>query len=106
MDCNNCDWKRYDWDISLPCGSNEKCPKENSDESHIVKYQPLYYLGLGYGFETFCYKIYKKDNERYIQTNCGVHRKESDVLQNKCDLFTTKEAINKRLAGSWKAKLL
>ena len=108
MNCQDCDWSNGYSNIiwKYPCGSKEDCPKENYNENNIVKYQPLYYLGLGYGFKTFCYEIYEKNGERWVHTNCGVHRKESDVLANNNDLFTSKEAINKKLRGSWLAKTL
>ena len=106
MNCENCDWKRYNWCLSLPCGCKDYCPKERVDDKHIEKYHSLYFLGLGYGLETYCYDIYIKDGIRYIQTNNGTHRKESDILLNSKDLFTTKEAINKKLACSYMAKLL
>lgn len=108
MDCENCDWSNNYSSVAwkYPCGSQNDCPKEKYDINHIVKYQPLYYLGLGYGYKTYCFKIYEKDGERWVYTNCGVHRKELDVLANKKDLFTSKEAINKILVNSWMAKLL
>lgn len=108
MDCNNCDWSNNYSSVvwKYPCGSQDSCPKENYDEACIVKYQPLYELGFGWGMKTHCYEIYEKDGERWIHTNTGMHRKESDVLANSTDLFTSKEEINKRLAGSWMAKRL
>ena len=106
MNCENCSWSRDICDSTLPCGSKENCPKEDADENHIVKYQPLYYLGLGFGFKTYCFNIYEKNGERWVHSNCGVHRKESEVLANKGVLFISKDAINKHLANSWMAKLL
>ena len=68
--------------------------------------QTLYYLGLGWGMKTHCSKVYEKDGVRYVVSNNNAHRKEADVLANTCDLFTSKEEINKRLSQSWMADLL
>ena len=108
MNCDTCDWNNNHstkvW--KYPCGSMDVCPIDNFSEDYIVEYQRLYYLGIGYGLKTYCFEIYEKDGERWIHTNNGVHRKESDVLSNSCDLFTSKEEINKRLANSWMAKMM
>lgn len=108
MDCENCDWSNNRSSIvwKYPCGSQNDCPKKKYNKNYITEYQPLYYLGLGYGFKTYCFKIYEKDGERWVHTNCGTHRRESDVLANTKDLFISKEEINKRLAKSWMAKML
>jgi len=68
--------------------------------------QELYYQGLGYGHKETCWKIDIINNERYVHTSEGVVRKESDVINNTCDLFSSKEEINKKLAKSWMAKLV
>ena len=105
--CEDCDWSRYSCNLfKYPCGSETDCPKENSNESQIVKYQSLYYLGLGWGIKTFCWRVYEKDNERWIVTNCNTHRKESEVISNSCDLFTSKENINSKLATMYMSKLI
>lgn len=108
MNCEDCEWNnRYSSIVwKYPCGSMEDCPKNKFDENFITEFQPLYYLGLGWGTKTYCFKIYIKDGECWVHTNCGVHRKESEVLANTGELFTSKEAINKRLANSWMAKTL
>ncbi|MGJ0846517.1 hypothetical protein ACR77J_07505 [Tissierella praeacuta] len=68
--------------------------------------QELYYRGLGWGSKTRCWKICEEDGVRYVYTNCGVKRKEEDVLNNTCDLYSDKEEINKRLRQGWRTKLI
>ena len=108
MNCENCDWnnKRSSVIWKYPCGSDNDCPKVNFNENCIVKYQRLYYLGLGWGIATYCFEVYEKDGERWVMTNDRIHRKESEILENTGDLFTSKDAINQRLAKSYRAKLL
>ena len=75
-------------------------------ENSIKIGQELYYQGLGWGLKTYCYKIVEEDGIRYVHANDGTIRKEINVINNSCDLFSSKEEINKKLAGSWMAKLI
>jgi len=68
--------------------------------------QVLYYHGLGYGFKTYCFKIVLKEGVRFVHANDGTIRKEEDVINNTCNLYSSKEEINKKLAGSWKSKMM
>jgi len=67
---------------------------------------PVYYQGLGWGAETFIFNILEKDGEKIIHANNGVKRKYEEVLNNTCDLYSSKEEINKKLSQSWKATLI
>jgi hypothetical protein len=68
--------------------------------------QELYYQGLGYGIKDKCWKIDIINGERYVHTNTGIIRKEIDVINNTCDLFSSKEEINKRLTRSYMSKFI
>ena len=76
------------------------------ESKHIEAGQILYYLGVGWGMKTHCYRVYEQDGVRYVHTDYGVHRKETDVLANTCDLFSSREEINKRLAQGFMTDLL
>jgi len=72
----------------------------------ITKGQKLYYVGIGYGIETFCYEIIEINGARIIHTNDGVKRNESDVINGACDLYVSKELANTRLSNSWMARMI
>ena len=57
----------------------------------------LYYRGLGYGMTTSVHKISEKNGEKLVHANNGVVRGYLEVVKNECDLYTSKEAINKKL---------
>lgn len=66
--------------------------------------QELYYQGIGFGSVTKCFEIKVLEGVRFVHANNGVIRKESDVVNNTCDLYSSKEAINKSLATCYMAK--
>lgn len=58
----------------------------------------LYYRGLGYGSETYVFDIIEADGKKIVHANNGIKRDYEKVINNNCDLYTSKEAINKKLA--------
>jgi hypothetical protein len=72
----------------------------------IKKGQSLYYVGFGWGIETHCYDIYFNNEIAYVVANNGVTRKVSDVENNACDLYVSKDAANEKLSNSWRASLI
>jgi len=76
-------------------------------EREIKKGDTLYYLGIGWGSETQVFNIVEGENgKKIVHANNGVKRDYEKVITNTCDLFTSKEEINKHLAKSWMAKLI
>jgi len=72
----------------------------------LKKGDALYYLGLGYGFTTYVFEIIEENGKKIVHSNNGVKRDYEKVVNNTCDLFVSKEEINKRLAQSWRANLI
>lgn len=57
----------------------------------------LYYRGLGYGVKTHVFDIIQENGKKIVHANNGVKRDYEEVINNKCDLYTSKEALNSRL---------
>lgn len=69
----------------------------------LKKGDVLYYLGIGWGFETYVFEIIEENGNKIVHANNGVKRDYDKVINNTCDLYTSKEEINKKLADSWRA---
>ena len=67
-------------------------------ENEIKVGQVLYSLGLSSGFKTYYYEVVEENGVRYVHANDGTIRKEIDVANNSCDLYSSKYEINKKLA--------
>jgi len=63
----------------------------------LKKGDKLYYRGLGWGFETFVFDIIEENGNKTVHANNGVKRDYEKVVKNECDLYTSKDAINKKL---------
>lgn len=68
--------------------------------------QELYYRGLNWGCKEKCWKIEIIDGEKYVRTSSGILRKEIAVINNTCDLYSSKDAINETLMDVYKAKFI
>lgn len=69
----------------------------------LKKGDTLYYQGLGWGSETFVFNIIEEDGKKIVHANNGVKRDYEKVVSNTCDLYASKDEINKKLAQSWRA---
>jgi len=72
----------------------------------LKKGDVLYYQGLGWGAETYVFNIIEENGKKIVHANNGVKRDYEKVITNTCDLYTSKEEINKKLAQSWRATLI
>lgn len=79
---------------------------KTTDCKYIKIKQELYYKGLNWGSKTYCYDKEIVDGKVIIKSNNGVNREEQEVLLNKCDLYTSKEEINKTLIDVYMGQLI
>jgi len=68
--------------------------------------QELYYLGMGWGCKEKVYELFVKDGVEYVKTNKGTVRKCEDVINNTCNLYSSKEEINKKLRCGYMSKTI
>lgn len=72
----------------------------------LKKGDVLYYQGIGWGAKTYVFNIIEENGKKIVHANNGVKRDYEKVITNTCDLYTSKEEINKKLAQSWRATLI
>ena len=77
-----------------------------NEKTELKVGQEVYYRGLNWGHEETIWKRETKDGEVFVTTTQGVKRKEKDVLSNSCDLYVSKDEINKSLAGVWMGRAI
>ena len=66
----------------------------------------LYYRGLSWGEETYVFRIIEEDGKKIVHANNGVKRDYDSVVNNKCDLYTSKEEINKSHINCYMASFI
>ena len=72
----------------------------------LEKGDVLYYQGIGWGSETFVFQIIEENGIKIVHANNGVKRDYEKVVNNTCDLYTSKEEINNKLSKSWMATII
>lgn len=69
----------------------------------MEKNTPLYYVGGGYVFKTYAFRIFVEDGIEQVEANNGVIRNVADVTNNVGNLLLSKEIANSKVVGSWMA---